>query len=272
MSITKRIDQAREAYSQRDLPSSAAAHDPRRIAEAAHERHGGAGSTYIGDFVYGGLDGIVTTFAVVSGVAGASLGAHVVLILGMANLLADGFSMATGAYLSSRSQGEYYDREWQREAWEVDNFPEGEKAELIELYKVQGYPDRDAQGLVEIQSQDKQRWIRTMMMEEVGLIPAERRPISAGLATFGAFVSAGALPLIVYVVGIFTPISAGTALPISVALSALALFALGAAKVFVTNRNPIRSGIEMLLVGGLAAAVAYMVGALLRGIGLGASG
>jgi len=269
MSITKRIDQAREAYSQRDLTSSAAAHDPRRIAEAARERHGGAGSTYIGDIVYGGLDGIVTTFAVVSGVAGAELGSHIILILGLANLLADGFSMATGAYLSARSQGEYYDREWQREAWEVKNFPEEEKSEVIEVYKAQGYPDADARKLVEIQSQDEQRWIRTMMIEEVGLIPTERRPVSAGLATFVAFVLAGALPLIVYVVGTVTPIAAETALPISVALSALALFALGAAKVFVTHRNPLRSGIEMLLVGGLAGVVAYTVGALLRGLGVG---
>ncbi|MEX2030567.1 MAG: VIT1/CCC1 transporter family protein [Anaerolineales bacterium] len=270
MSITKRIDQARDAYAQGDVSLSAAAHDPRRIAEAAREHHGGAGSTYIGDIVYGGLDGIVTTFAVVSGVAGANLGSHIVLILGLANLLADGFSMATGAYLSARSQTEYYDREWQRESWEVDHFPDGEKAELIEVYRTQGYPEADAQKLVEIQSQDKRRWVRTMMMEEVGLIPAERRPVSAGLATFGAFVLAGALPLIIYVVGTFTPIAPETALPISVALSALALFALGAAKVFVTHRSPIRSGIEMLLVGGLAGVVAYTVGALLRGLGVGA--
>ena len=112
MSLVKRLDEARKAYTRRDKDASAAAHDPERIAAATHEEdHGGAGSQYLGDFVYGGLDGIITTFAVVSGVAGASLGTSVVLILGMANLLADGFSMATGAYLSTKSEQEYYDKE-----------------------------------------------------------------------------------------------------------------------------------------------------------------
>jgi hypothetical protein len=105
MSLVKRLDEARKAYATRNTAASAAAHDPERIAAAIHkEDHGGAGSQYLGDFVYGGLDGIITTFAVVSGVAGASLGTSVVLILGMANLLADGFSMATGAYLSTKSE------------------------------------------------------------------------------------------------------------------------------------------------------------------------
>jgi VIT1/CCC1 family predicted Fe2+/Mn2+ transporter len=218
------------------------------------------------------LDGIVTTFAVVSGVAGANLGSHVVLILGLANLLADGFSMATGAYLSVKSQAEYYLREWQREAWEVEHFPEGEKAELIEVYRAQGYPEADARALGEIHARDDQRWIRAMMIEELGLMPDERRPLASGLATFLAFVIAGSLPLLVYVVGILTPIAPETAFPVAIALSAVALFGLGAAKVFVTHRNPLRNGVEMLLVGGLAAAVAYSVGALLRGLVVGPSG
>lgn len=270
MSLTKRVDQAREAFEKRDMAASGAAHAPGRIVESASERHGGVGSQYLGDMVYGGLDGIVTTFAVVSGVAGADLGAHIVLILGLANLLADGFSMATGAYLSVKSHAEYYQREWQREAWETRNFPEGEKQELIEVYRSQGYPEADARQMVEIQAREEARWVRAMMVEELGLIPDERRPLSSGLATFGAFVAAGALPLLVYLAGMAIPIDPETAFPISVALSAAALFGLGAAKVFVTRRNPLRSGLEMLLVGGLAAAVAYAVGALLRGLGVGA--
>jgi hypothetical protein len=98
MSITKRLDQARKAFAEKDLAASQAAHDPSVIAQAA-EKHGGTSHQYIGDMVYGGLDGIVTTFAVVSGVAGANLGSGIILILGLANLFADGLSMATGAYL-----------------------------------------------------------------------------------------------------------------------------------------------------------------------------
>jgi len=267
MSLIKRLDEARKAFSRRDLEAAARAHDPKRIAHAATEEHGGASHQYIGDVVYGGLDGIITTFAVVSGVAGAALGANVVLILGLANLFADGFSMATGAYLSSKSEQEYYDRERQREAWEVEHLPEGEKAEMLAIYRGQGYSEQDAQSLVEILSRDPRLWVRTMMIEELGLLPDERKPLLSALATLVSFVVAGSVPLLVYLTGLWVDVSAGMAFPISLVLSGLALFGLGAAKVRITEGNAIRSGLEMLLVGGLAAGVAFIVGALLKGIG-----
>lgn len=267
MSFSKRIDQARDAYSQKDITASAAAHTPERVAQAAKEEHGGTGSQYIGDLVYGALDGIITTFAVVSGVAGAELGTSVILIMGMANLFADGFSMATGAYLSSKSEQEYYEREWQRETWEVEHFPEGERLELVEIYRNQGYTDDDAEKLVEIQSRNPQRWVQAMMVTELGLLPDERKPLLSGLATLLAFLLAGSIPLLIYVVGLFTSIAPDTSFPISIALSAVALFGLGAAKVIITRLNAFRSGLEMLIVGGLAASVAYIVGVLLKGIG-----
>ena len=249
------------------MAAAAAVHAAERITAAAKEAPGGAGSQYIGDLVYGGLDGIITTFAVVSGVAGAQLGTPIILILGLANLFADGFSMATGAYLSSKSEQEYYEREWQREAWEVEHFPEGERLELIEIYRNQGYSEENAQKLVEIQSRDPQRWVKAMMVNELRLLPDERKPLLSGLATLLAFVIAGSIPMLIYLVGLFAPISPDVAFPISIALSGLALFGLGAAKVVITRLNPFRSGVEMLIVGGLAAGVAYGVGTLLKGIG-----
>ena len=266
MSFSKRVDQARAAFQKCDKKLAAAAHDPKTIKRSM-EQHGGAESQFIGEMVYGGLDGIVTTFAVVAGVAGANLGANVVLILGLANLFADGFSMATGAYLSSKSEKEYYEREKQRESWEVDNFPEGEKAELYELYVEQGYSEEDARSMVEIKSKDRQLWVNAMMLEELGMMEDTSNPIKNALATFVAFVIAGSLPLLVYFVGLFIAIPMDRSFPVSLALSALALFGLGAAKVLVTQNNPWRSGLEMLLVGGMAAGVAYLVGALLKGIG-----
>jgi hypothetical protein len=120
MSLMRRLDRARAAYRKGDRSAAADAHRPDRIAAAAEE-HGGAGDLYLGDLVYGGLDGVVTTFAIVSGVAGASLGSDIILILGLANLFADGFSMASGAYLSTKSEHEYYHREFERELWEIEN-------------------------------------------------------------------------------------------------------------------------------------------------------
>ncbi len=270
MSLTKRIDDARKAFEKGDLNAAARAHDLQRIAESSKkhsERHGGTSHQYIGDMVYGGLDGIVTTFAVVSGVAGADLGAHVVLIMGLANLFADGFSMATGAFLSSRSEQEYYDRERRREAWEVEHFPEAEGAELREIYIERGYTEEDASRLVEVHTRDPKRWVDAMMIDELGLLPDDRKPMLKAVATFCAFALAGSMPLIVYLLGLAFPIAPAVAFPISLALSAAALFGVGAAKVYVTGLNPLRSGIEMLLVGGLAAGVAYLVGALLKNIG-----
>lgn len=266
MSLIRRVEQARRAFRKGDREASARAHEPDRIRRDASEEHGGAGSQYLGDLVYGGLDGVVTTFAVVSGVAGARLGAEVVLILGLANLLADGFSMASGAYLSTKSQQEYYRREYEREMWEVENFPDGERTELRELYEQRGYSADEARQLVDLQSRDRERWVGAMMVEELRMLPEERKPLGSALATFLAFVAAGSLPLLVYLAGLFTPIAAGTALSASVVLAGVALFLLGAARVFVTERRPLRSGVEMLAIGGLAAGVAYAVGGLLKGI------
>ena len=266
MSISKRLEDARKAFARKDEQASASAHTSERIAEAAEE-HGGAGSQYLGEMVYGGLDGIITTFAVVSGVAGAQLGTPVILILGLANLFADGFSMATGAYLSTKSEQEYYRKEWEREAWEVEHFPDGERAELYEVYRKRGYAEDEARQLVDIQSREPRRWVKAMMIDELGMMEDEVNPFINGLVTFGSFVVAGAVPLLVYLLGLVFSIPSQAAFPVAIALSGLALFGLGAAKVLVTKLNPIRSGLEMLIVGGLAAGVAYAVGALLKGIG-----
>jgi VIT1/CCC1 family predicted Fe2+/Mn2+ transporter len=266
MGISKRLEDARKAYEKGDVDASARAHRHKAITQA-QEEHGGAASQYLGEMVYGGLDGIITTFAVVSGVAGAQLGTSVILILGLANLLADGFSMATGAYLSSKSEQEFYRKEWEREAWEVEHFPDGERAELYEIYRQRDYTEQEARQMVEIQSREPERWIKAMMIDELEMMADERNPLKNGLATFISFVIAGTVPLLVYLLGLFMPIPSSIQFSASLILSGLALFGLGAAKVLVTRLNPFRSGIEMLVVGGLAAGVAYVVGALLKGLG-----
>ncbi len=261
-----RLSLARLSFDKGDQAAAARAHTPEAIARAAAEEHGGAGSQYIGDMVLGGLDGIMTSFAVVSGVAGASLGLNVVMIMGLANLFADGFSMALGSFLSLRSEREYYEKEKSREAWEVEHFPDGEKRELLEIYRKRGYSETDARSLTEIESRDPGRWVDAMMVDELGMLPDERTPLRSGLATYSAFVLAGAIPLLVYLVGLVVPILPGTAFFISLGMSGAALFILGSAKVIVTHGNPLRNGVEMLAVGSLAAAVAFTVGALLRRI------
>jgi VIT1/CCC1 family predicted Fe2+/Mn2+ transporter len=213
------------------------------------------------------LDGIVTTFAIVSGVAGAELGSDVILILGLANPSADGLSMAAGAYLSSKSEREYYQREREREMWEVEHFPDGERIELEELYRAKGYHPEDAVALASIHSSDENLWVDEMMVQELRLLPDERTPVFSALATLGSFIVAGSVPLVIYFLGLFMSVDPATSFAISIVLSAVALFGLGAAKVLVTRGSWQQSGFEMLLVGGLAAGVAYLVGLLLSGLG-----
>ncbi len=269
MGFVKRLDKSREAYAARDKDAGARAHDPAyiaRVVEDSDDIHGGGEYRYLGDVVYGGLDGIITTFAIVSGVAGAHMGTGAILIMGIANLLADGISMATGAYISSKSEQQSYAEERQREAWEREHFPEGEKTELYEIYQKRGYSEEDARELVDILFRNSELWLDTMMSEELDMHSDDKRPLYAGLVTLVAFVAAGAVPLSIYLLGLVVTLPGGWSYPISITLSALALFGLGSLRVRVTRRPPLRSGLEMLLIGGLAAGVAYVVGSLLQGL------
>lgn len=215
--------------------------------------------------VYGGLDGIITTFAVVAGVAGADLDASIIIILGLANLLADGFSMATGAFLSARSEEEYFQKEWNYGLRQISDVPEAESEELKRVYLAEGYTEDEAQQLIDIHTRRPRLWNKEMMLREIGIVPAgATHPLITGAVTFVSFLIAGSVPLLVYLLGLIVPISPETAFPWSVALSGLALFGLGAAKVFVTRLSVLRSGLEMLTVGGVAAAIAYGIGMALE--------
>ena len=263
MSLSKRIDKARNAFTKRD--KVAAAHIHHTSQGAALEEHDGEGAQYVGDIIYGGLDGIITTFAIVSGVAGAQLESGIILVLGLANLIADGFSMAAGAYLSLKSEQAYYDKEKERELWEVENFPEGEKQEMYQIYLQQGYTPEEAAQLVDIKSRDPKRWVDAMMIDELRMTRDDRKPMLSGLTTFISFIIAGSVPLLIYLVGL-VHVDVPSSFEISILLSALALFGLGTARVRITLQNPFQSGFEMLVVGGLASGVAYAVGALLRNL------
>ncbi len=264
MPPSRDITKAKEAYRKRDAQASITAHD----ADGA-ERHQHQHGQYIKSAVYGGLDGIITTFAVVAGVAGAELQSGVVLILGFANLIADGLSMAIGDYLSTKSEQEYHRAERGREQWEVENYPEGEKRELVELYVDKGLSPEDAEAVVEILARNKEAWIDVMMVEELGILQSDESPVGNALVTFFSFGAFGIVPLLAYIAVRLAPIPAESAFPVACVSTAITLFVLGAMKVGVTGRNWIRSGLEMLAVGGIAAVAAYGVGVLLRGLGTG---
>ncbi len=259
--LSRSIDQAREAYQKGDVEASKRAHDP----NAHPEPHKGSGQ-YIGSAVYGGLDGIITTFAVVAGVAGADLTAGIVLILGFANLFADGISMAVGDFLSTRAENEYNQAERDRERWEVQVYPEGEKQEMVEIYTAKGYEEQDARQIVDLLAKNEEAWVDIMMKEELEIIHDESSPLKNAGVTFLSFCFFGFIPLMAFAIAqLYEALQENTFL-IASAMTGISLFVLGALKVRITRQNWFRAGLEMFLVGSIAAVAAYGVGALLKGV------
>src|SRR3989344_4889472 len=162
-----------------------------------HEHHTNGLGTYIKDIVYGANDGIITTFAVVAGSFGATLPAHVILILGFSNLLADGFSMAASNFLGSQSENELYKTEEKRERYEIAHIPEREREEIYHIFIEKGYGPEEATQLTKLVSSNEDFWVDFMMRYELGMhndgVGEERK---SALLTFLAFVCAGSLPLL----------------------------------------------------------------------------
>ncbi len=259
--LSRSLEKARHAYKEKDIEALRHAHD-----HHGDEPHKSDHGQYIKSAVYGGLDGIITTFAVVAGVAGASLSAGVVLILGFANLIADGLSMAIGDFLSTRAENEYKEAEYQREKWEFRNYPEGEKKEMIELYMAKGISEEDARTVVDIIAKDEKAWLSIMMVEELGILYDLESPLKNALVTFVAFAIFGFVPLVIPLLNWMEPGMIPSAFISSAAITGLTLFIVGALKSKFTERHWFISGMEMFLVGSVAAAAAYGVGELLSGL------
>ena len=220
----------------------------------------------IEDFVYGGTDGAITTFAVVSGAFGASLSISVILILGFANLFADGFSMSIGNYLSRRTNKEYIEKERRKEEWSIDNLAKEEKEEIREIYKNKGLEGDLLDDIVKVITSKRKVWIDTMMREELGLVDDKKEPKDTALTTFIAFNILGLIPLspfiIIYIIGI-TSISSNYAFILSSIFTAISFFLIGIIKGKIVKKSWIKSGLHTLGIGGIASTVAYIVGYIL---------
>jgi VIT1/CCC1 family predicted Fe2+/Mn2+ transporter len=219
--------------------------------------------SYLGDFVLGSVDGAVTTFAIVAAAAGAGLSGGVAIVLGLANVLADGLSMAAGNYLKARADKHTIERFRAMEELHIDEIPEGEREEIRQIFAGKGFDGEMLEQVVEIITKDRKQWVDTMLTEEWGLPLETPRPIYSGLATMVAFVVAGMVPL----APLFLYLGSGAkeSFMLASALTAATFFMIGVVRGLVTERSVWLAGAETLMVGGLAAAVAYAVGALLEG-------
>jgi VIT1/CCC1 family predicted Fe2+/Mn2+ transporter len=236
-------------------------HTPERIRERLDEKN----HNYLSDFIYGAIDGTVTTFAVVSGVAGAGLSSGIVIVLGLANLVGDGFSMAASNFLGTRADDQLQEQARIEEAREIALHPAGEREEVRQIFAKKGFEGEDLERVVEVICADKDRWLDTMLSEELGLHSSQRSPIRAATATFVAFLVVGFIPLMPFTMQLF---SAPMEKPFfwSCLCTVLAFFGVGAAKSRFVQQHWLLAGGETLLLGGSAAALAFMVGRLLRGI------
>ena len=220
---------------------------------------------YLGEFVYGGIDGCVTTFAVVAGSVGAGLDSAIIIILGFANLLADGFAMSVGAYLSNKTKKDNYNKHKQIEYWEVDNLPELEKDEIRVIYKEQGFEGELLEEVVNVITSDKDRWVNVMMKEELVMFDEDKSPVIIGGVTYLSFIIIGIIPLLVYVVDYIYSLESNLFLLSSI-LTAIGFIIIGWLKAFVNQTAFWKGILETLLLGGIAAVVAYFIGDFLESI------
>ena len=235
-----------------------------RPAEVAKRIQAAPEHSYLSDFVYGAIDGTVTTFAVVSGVAGAGLSAEIIVILGLANLVGDGFSMAASNFLGTRTDKQLLDKATQMERRHIELEPDGEREEIRQIFAQKGFEGEMLESIVTVITSDERRWIDTMLTDELGLRLSPPSAMRAAVVTFVAFVVVGFIPLFAFVWQLFQPFPVESAYLWSTGLTAVAFFGVGAAKSIFVHQKWFIAGIETLVIGGTAAGLAYAIGWCLR--------
>lgn len=222
----------------------------------------------IEDFVYGATDGAVTTFAVVAGVVGASLSPSIVIILGFANLFADGFAMAAGNYLSTRSKLEYEERERKRQDKEIQDFPERKISEIKSIYAEKGFKEELLEKVTSVIIANRKVWTDILLREKSGIIDKKNEnPVFKAITTFVAFNLVGLIPLLPFIFALVLDNTSGLSSQVIFAYSsvftAFSFFSIGIISGKVVDKPPLRSGFITLIIGGTAALVSYIVGTLL---------
>lgn len=235
-----------------------AEHRPDAIRQRLREQQK---HSYLGDAVLGGIDGCVTTFAVVAGAVGGGFSSIVVIVLGFANLIADGFSMAVSNYQGTKSQQEQVAAARRSEEEQIRQYPEGEREEIRQIFSAKGFEGEVLEKVVKVITQDRTVWVDTMLVEELGLQVESPSPLRAALTTFAAFLLVGLFPLVPFVLPGIEPT---IVFPISIIVTAIAFFGVGVTKGIVLKRSALQSGLKTLLLGGAAALLAYLVGFWLR--------
>jgi VIT1/CCC1 family predicted Fe2+/Mn2+ transporter len=231
----------------------------RRELEVIRRHHGSSGrSGSLRAAVFGVNDGLVSNFSLVLGMAGADLGSQIVILAGIAGLVSGAFSMAAGEYVSMRVQREVFEGALNMERREIAEEPDAERHEIEVILRAQGVPADDAARIAPRVMEDPELALDLMARQELGLDPDELgSPFGAATSSFAAFAVGALIPLLPFLLLAF-----GTGLIVSVALSGLSLFVVGALATRLSDRPALFGGARMLLIGAAAAAVTYGIGKL----------
>src|SRR5256885_15161917 len=227
------------------------------MSEHSHTEHHeeAARGAALRNFVFGTSDGLVTVLAFVAGVSASLASRRLVLMAGLAEMFAGAVSMGLGAFLGTRAEKDWYERERRREEAEVEKIPHLEKEELRDIYRRKGLEGETLERVVDVFTANEQRWVDIMMSEELGLQPVESSPWSAGLIVGVSYIVAAAVPLLPYLFLVGTRALFG-----SMALTAVALYGVGVAKARITQRPELRAGIETMMTGLIGTAVCWAIG------------
>ncbi|MHC4547705.1 MAG: VIT1/CCC1 transporter family protein [Planctomycetota bacterium] len=220
--------------------------------------------SYLGDGLLGAIDGTVTTFAIVAGATGAQFAGGVALVLGLANVLADGFSMAVGNFLRAKADRQVVAHARRVEEHHIEQIPHGEREEIRQIFALKGFKGSMLDEAVDIITRDRRRWVDTMLTEELGLRLETPEPLRAAAVTFFSFLVAGLVPLLPLFIA--TGFAAAQVFWWSAAATACTFVLVGLVKGYLLRGSPLLSGVETLLVGGGAATLAYLVGVWAKGL------
>lgn len=259
---------ARTAFQDKNAAASRHYHESRSVvkSEEAHQQGGGM----LKPVIFGGLDGILTSFAIVAGAAGGRLDPSVVLILGFSNIFADALSMGVGEFLSSKAENEWILSERRREEWEFENYPEGEIEEMIEIYESRGMSSEDAKLVINTMAKYKDFFVDVMMTQELELqCPEEgylKENFREGVVMFSSFATFGAMPLLGYVIipAAFPDLGSDYLFACACIVTGMVLFLMGSVKSFFSTQHWFRAGVETLSLGGACATLAYTIGQVLQ--------
>lgn len=256
-----RIDEARKGYLDKNFSKSKDAHTLQAIHQSIKHTEEHLTSFNLPEIILGGQDGLVNVLGVILGVAAATQNSSIVIVAGLAATFAESISMAAVAYTSKLAEADYYQSEYEREKWEIENIPHGEKEEIRELYRSYGFAGKILDNIVDIITSDKKIWLKVMMEQELKLAPIERKDAlpAAGIVGISALIGSF-IPLAPF---FFLTITWSIA--VSLIVSSVALFIVGLYKARMTlGRKLTRSGLEMMLIGMISAFVGYLIGSLVK--------